>query len=660
MCRPFLTLLGVASILAGESAGQSCGSLDPASDSFASCTCDLTVNDCDQNCCCDPDCSAADRASFTGCIITRPAPLRRCVYKDILVRNNTQFTVDETDDGLFCVLVDNNDGRTYYEQLCSPATAAQFATLRATVAGNDFQFAPGQGATTLALPRCVDASRAGLSGCTTRSASSENALDGTVSGGYVFGGVIYTAFQLTGSSAISYVFGLLALPQPATSDACTDDSPVGFGVNAEHTCSRQLNLAVTTGRSGCAAGIRSAFDVTSYLEPTLLLRPTTDAYLDRTLSTATDDTSTVSITCETITVRGLDGSEFVHDCSAQGTVNSSDFALNCSATTTTNTTTVVTSPGGGTTQTITVASTGSVRYPVAEVHYTINRTTLGIVSATARFVVLDTVVGSLLPYALQQTHSVVFEGGSSQTTFPRSGNPGYLLGKPVLAGEISTAGDSIVISSTPADWLFVPKVSSNLLCSSINVSLPTGRNGVDFGFNLVTGCSVPVTVENYTDTAACTALRATTLSHFSAFVNTNNMIGIYGNSNPSDINDWVTILDSTAASWGATYSGTDSNYECARVLVGLRLELLTAKVGPIDRAQNTIVGARYVPVYDTERFLCTNFYCDTALAASTRQQVLQLTFTVAFLDVTQTTEGVNEHQPDVIRKLPKDFFFPFS
>ena len=33
---------------------QNCGTVDETSETFASCTCDLTVNDCDQNCCCDP------------------------------------------------------------------------------------------------------------------------------------------------------------------------------------------------------------------------------------------------------------------------------------------------------------------------------------------------------------------------------------------------------------------------------------------------------------------------------------------------------------------------------------------------------------------------------------------------------------------------------
>ena len=31
------------------------------------CTCDLTGNGCDLNCCCDTDCSTADQQAFTEC-----------------------------------------------------------------------------------------------------------------------------------------------------------------------------------------------------------------------------------------------------------------------------------------------------------------------------------------------------------------------------------------------------------------------------------------------------------------------------------------------------------------------------------------------------------------------------------------------------------------
>ena len=94
---------------------------------------------------------------------------------------------------------------------------------------------------------------------------------------------------------------------------------------------------------------------------------------------------------------------------------------------------------------------------------------------------------------------------------------------------------------------------------------------------------------------------------------------------------------------------------CLQVLVGrLRLELLTAKIIWLCRQLSEHA------VFRTEAFTCTSFYCDTSLPSTSRQQLLQITFTVSFLDVTQKAEGVNEHQPQVIRKLPHNFLYPFG
>ena len=34
---------------------------------FVACTCDLHSASCDVNCCCDPDCTAKDKNTFTVC-----------------------------------------------------------------------------------------------------------------------------------------------------------------------------------------------------------------------------------------------------------------------------------------------------------------------------------------------------------------------------------------------------------------------------------------------------------------------------------------------------------------------------------------------------------------------------------------------------------------
>ncbi|XP_015765027.1 PREDICTED: tectonic-3-like [Acropora digitifera] len=75
------------------------------------CTCDLTGNGCDVNCCCDVvDCSEADQQAFTDC---KDADVNRddrvCVPDTLLFKYNQdqQFRTETTGTGLFCILRDN-------------------------------------------------------------------------------------------------------------------------------------------------------------------------------------------------------------------------------------------------------------------------------------------------------------------------------------------------------------------------------------------------------------------------------------------------------------------------------------------------------------------------------------------------------------------------
>jgi len=83
--------------------------------SFGSCVCDLTVNQCDPNCCCDPDC-ASDlmTKSFSKCVL----PLSKkdfnykCVEKNLVTFSNVNSNikvneaVQSAGTPLFCVYFD--------------------------------------------------------------------------------------------------------------------------------------------------------------------------------------------------------------------------------------------------------------------------------------------------------------------------------------------------------------------------------------------------------------------------------------------------------------------------------------------------------------------------------------------------------------------------
>nr|CAI5838000.1 unnamed protein product [Callosobruchus analis] len=72
------------------------------------CICDLELNVCDMNCCCDQDCSQSDKLVFSHCETeTHTYDTRYCSYVKQMYVNNTPFEWHVNQNGLFCVLKSN-------------------------------------------------------------------------------------------------------------------------------------------------------------------------------------------------------------------------------------------------------------------------------------------------------------------------------------------------------------------------------------------------------------------------------------------------------------------------------------------------------------------------------------------------------------------------
>eukprot|EP00041_Stephanoeca_diplocostata_P036128 m.1301952 g.1301952 ORF g.1301952 m.1301952 type:complete len:615 (+) comp24807_c1_seq6:299-2143(+) len=588
--------------------GQCQGSLDSTSPTFATCTCDLTSLECDPNCCCDPSCSELDKLAFTSCDVDPTGSQRMCVYDTIVVESLTkeQSVVEASDSGLFCVMSDNNNDRRFYSNPCTPANILDFDSLAESSNDGEYKYAPGLASTIWSQSRCTSVQRSGLS-CSQKDTTFDI---------YRVGNVIYTGYRT--SSGVAVPYGVLTVAQPLASGECTDESAAGYFNDESYSCTRQL----ATDSSFC--GNASRFDVTTYLTPLLLARPKRQ-------------TTMVPIACASITVRDGNGNDIVTE---ECTNTSRAFALSCNST--------------------------IVENLVQEVHYVIHRNFLGISGASASFVVRAPLLVADMPDALVQSHTIRFQGDAAAASdaaqvnvYPRSGYPGYITGKPVLAGrsvEGAVAADvaKVDISVDPATWLTLPKPSFTSECADI-----TTTSTVAFGVDMVIQCAIPTTFEDYKDTASCTRLRETALDIFSTHIPTHNVLGMYGNSSQLDLVDWVPLLDRDTSAW-ASFSGTDSNNQCLQVATAVDLQILTARIGNIDNAQHTIVGARYKPTHTTQTFSCTGSLCNPAVPAAQRQQTLLLRFSVAFLDVTSNLVEVRKNEPDVIGKLPHDFFYPFE
>mmetsp|Transcript_34061 Transcript_34061/g.104603 ORF Transcript_34061/g.104603 Transcript_34061/m.104603 type:complete len:420 (-) Transcript_34061:1098-2357(-) len=101
------------------------GSIDSECDVFeCTCICDLVAGGCDQNCCCDRECSEAQRSRFEACLPEGPLnqETTKCYSTNEVGQINPKFpvsaqsTASSSIDRMLCVQYDNSDFRgTFYK-----------------------------------------------------------------------------------------------------------------------------------------------------------------------------------------------------------------------------------------------------------------------------------------------------------------------------------------------------------------------------------------------------------------------------------------------------------------------------------------------------------------------------------------------------------------
>eukprot|EP00615_Pteridomonas_danica_P006462 CAMPEP_0114341842 /NCGR_PEP_ID=MMETSP0101-20121206/9338_1 /TAXON_ID=38822 ORGANISM="Pteridomonas danica, Strain PT" /NCGR_SAMPLE_ID=MMETSP0101 /ASSEMBLY_ACC=CAM_ASM_000211 /LENGTH=439 /DNA_ID=CAMNT_0001475623 /DNA_START=649 /DNA_END=1965 /DNA_ORIENTATION=+ len=140
----------------------------------------------------------------------------------------------------------------------------------------------------------------------------------------------------------------------------------------------------------------------------------------------------------------------------------------------------------------------------------------------------------------------------------RSGNPGYITGLPLLAGsKVSSSTSTATSTASDAIQALIPGLkvydasSSSSSCSDINLfndeasSSSSLWSNVNFGEDMITGCILPISYENFTDMCSQSGPFMTSLPTMnvkvplSLWMNTShNYIGIFGNADPLDSSQW--------------------------------------------------------------------------------------------------------------------------
>ncbi|GAB1302402.1 Tectonic-3 [Apodemus speciosus] len=156
---------------------------------------------------------------------------------------------------------------------------------------------------------------------------------------------------------------------------------------------------------------------------------------------------------------------------------------------------------------------------------------------------------------------------------PRSGNPGYLMGKPllVLTGDL---GHSIPLTITSAPQMTLLQSEGNGLCSA-------KRHEVQFGVNALSGCQLRPKEVN------CSHLQKEIYQTLHGGPRP-ELVAIFGNADPAQKGGWSRILSRNCS------ISTVNCTSCCLIPVSLEIQVLWAYIGLQSNPQAHVAGARFL------------------------------------------------------------------
>ena len=241
----------------------------------------------------------------------------------------------------------------------------------------------------------------------------------------------------------------------------------------------------------------------------------------------------------------------------------------------------------------------------------------------------------------------------------KSGNPGYVVGKPLIFGRLKRAvedaeDDESVLQEESSSIIEISSTSLSTMSLPRNGNCANdedGRSAILFGQDVYVGCTFSVTRRSLVE--KCDEIKNAT---FRLLVNGDLRglkIASFGNSKANSPQDWTPLLYNEP---DLSEDKGEEGFVCAGVFLSAHLEVAHAAVGSVANPQSKIVGAKFRlgPSRDL-RFRCLGSACDL----HNQSQKFEVSFRVSFIDVTAPALRRYAEFPKIEAKFPYDFFYPF-
>ncbi|XP_077389210.1 tectonic-1 isoform X3 [Festucalex cinctus] len=238
---------------------------------------------------------------------------------------------------------------------------------------------------------------------------------------------------------------------------------------------------------------------------------------------------------------------------------------------------------------------------------------------------------TMKPYLLNPNvcSNVVLKDKNKNAPLHNSGNPGYIVGLPILsAQEIAEyplhSMNGRVLNISPGDTQSLLQSSANHNC----MNSPHQRSPVLFGVNAMSGCTLSLK-----DAANCSVVSQIILDALRGQIY-HQYVAKFGNSALHNPLDWVPIK--------RNYNHRGSMI--CRIPLSLHLQIEWTKYGFLWNPQAQILSV--------EEVIQTN---TTSLTSDT----LSIRSSVSFKEISAAAVPGYRATPTITAKLPIDFFFPF-
>lgn len=243
---------------------------------------------------------------------------------------------------------------------------------------------------------------------------------------------------------------------------------------------------------------------------------------------------------------------------------------------------------------------------------------------------------------IQQTFSFRFVIGNNLTVntsaalVERSGNPGYVLGKPILAGTRSDNSANIDLEDKGLHLFSFPQNSSSIAGYCLDASV-----AVQYGKNTMASCVVHWNLFEF--------MKACAENTVAPAFPPSTYVGKFGNSDPSIKDQWVLLSSGEEANpYDPSFSIPART--CRNMKVTAHLLFATAQIGEVQNPQATIRSASVI--YETKDMTFLN--ADPFLP-----QAFVFSYTVSFQALLQEDVEYVPPGPPILPKLPWDLFYPF-